>query len=93
MYNESNLILIAKVANGFIVTLPVQQKDYLSEAESFKLQAEIMKETFTGDPLLSNIKSKEDNNRNEIPGSDNVHIFPDFLKVLSFLSDRYNQSC
>lgn len=81
-------IQIEVIANGFVVTLP---RDVYAVADFdavVRKQAEISKEVFMQDDLLS--KKKVELPVPKIPVQDHKHYFKTFKEVYDFLVFRYD---
>ena len=80
--NELPCIMIQKVANGYVVTIP------FNAPNTWELQAAALKELTPGfDPSLQ--AKKQLGVLDELPTSQNVHIFENFELVLAFLAKKY----
>lgn len=94
---ESSYITIQQVANGWLVQLPKlpTRVKMLDEIDTFKLQAEIMKETLESDSVIGKIH--RDNRREQDPTlndlkDDTVYMFKTFEEVSKFLFKKYVRS-
>lgn len=90
-------IIITKVANGWIVQLPlpVPQMGYINPEDAFRTQARIMREEFHQDDELARLRGETAETRpapkkepEEIPVVKHLHIFTDAEKMLAFLAGR-----
>ncbi len=80
-------IVIEKVANGFVVTIPSDD-----ENPALKFQKEIIDHAMKsqGDPMLKALNDEEHNKELEaFPVTENCFIFQEFEQVLAFLSKRF----
>ncbi len=79
-------IVIERVANGYLVTLPAIGENPMIEA-----QKEIIDHAMKSqrDPLLSGLNEDEVKETEIFPQTENVFIFQEFEQVLAFLSKRF----
>ncbi len=75
--NESNIIIIQPVNNGFVVTLPFKFGNEQFEVIDYALEATGQKDKMLSPPKETNTKTEH------------VFIFDTMEKVLAFLADRY----
>ena len=88
--NIHSSIAISKVANGYIVSLPVFASPY--KDDDFFTQARILKEVMNEDEILAAAKKKQKTRPPEIPVQENIFIFDKLENALAFINFKLSEN-
>jgi len=92
MYQEQTggQVIIKKLANGYLVTLPVAEQNHILQA--YQAIPGIVRKTTQSDPLLEELKGEgeeqTDEQQYEMAVCTNQFVFKSFTAVLNFLREK-----
>ncbi len=96
MYNDTNgLVIIQKIGNGYIVTLPVKRENEYAR-QIMPMVREIRSQQ-DKDPLLEQLQGKAEEKKEpaqayELIAVGNVFCFESWQEVLDFLAQKFDEA-